>query len=172
MKKLLVTAAALLAILLPVTGGTYPGLSGEAPHDREAAQQSLMNFVCTVTTLDCSDLALPHIQYTQLDWAGYGVAGVYFPGTDVIFLDVDYRRQLDPIQFMSVMVHEMAHYVRYNKIGYDYDPRGCNTEAFAWHVGNSFLVWMGLAEEADYEWYQRYGCEAPGPVASNLEVWQ
>lgn len=136
---------------------------GAAVHTSDVTErrQRLMDFACTVTQTDCSEIPLPHIAYAQLNWAGWGVAGMYFPGTDVILIDVDFRRNMEPHKLMSVIVHEMAHYIFDQTRG---AHTSCETEAFAWHVGNSFLVYVGLEDQADYEWYRRYRCEAPGPV--------
>mgnify|MGYP005820049471 CR=1 FL=1 len=139
-------------------------LTGSTAEDTTPySEDYLMDFACTVTYTDCSGLQLPHIGVTQLNWAGSGVAGMYFPGTDIILIDIDFLRGLPELELTSILVHEMAHYI------YD-QTRGahtaCETEAFAWHVGNSFLVSVGLEDATIYDWYEWYNCAAPGPVVA------
>jgi hypothetical protein len=99
-----------------------------------------------------------------------GLAGYFYTGDDTIYISSQVQANAPHLYTMGVIVHEMTHYIDdqlHNLSHADTKEEQCLAEAKAWHVNNAFLHWIGQPELADYEWYKRYGCEAPGPVTGH-----
>lgn len=138
-------------------------LAIEPPHNPTQARQELMDYACLILYWECEGIAPPEIVYGHLP---YGIAGRFYPGTNKIYLSVDYRDTMPPLVFMSVIVHEMVHYIddQLHDLTLVDKAAACRAEARAWHVNNAFLIWVGYEEYVDYRWPSRYGCPAPGVV--------
>lgn len=159
MKKLWTLGLGLLAAVSLTANAAY------WEHTKEEAQQNLMDFACNVLYWECEGLAPPTIVYVYDPYVGW--AGAFWDGTTEVYINTYRTDQMDPLEVMGVIVHEFTHYIddQLHDLGKAETRQDiCDAEARAWHVGNSFLVWVGLGSETTYNWWQWYGCPSPGPV--------
>ena len=100
-----------------------------------------LEFTCAVLDLDCHDILMPSIVYTDL-MGVMGLYGAYYPGDKWIFID--------PQAPGHVVVHEVTHYVLY-EVGLHVSR--CLSEEAARRVHRA---WESLPYTED--WRKQYNC--------------
>jgi hypothetical protein len=181
LKKLLLAAAAVALLatsaIAPVTPlEHYPAeyvSMGIAP---EMTQDEQIDFIFNVLYLEEQgldrDLVTPptiEVGWYPNFWYAGAISG-WYEGTDTIYVSqwlVDLFGY-DSLEVQKTIIHETVHYIdstyRGNtERGYR-GPAWKWTEENAWHVANTYWVWSGYPDSADYEWWERYGFNNARPV--------
>ena len=133
------TALILLGILAPLN--VFP--------PAHSATMDSFALLCNVY-MECGEVTKP----PMVIFADTGRAlGLYYYDTDTVFVTEEcLNRMADEAYCMSILLHEMSHYVSYNLT----QMTGCETESVAWAITNAFVLKQGREDLLVKDWRVSY----------------
>jgi hypothetical protein len=99
----------------------------------------------------CADLDAPEIVTEDM----YGGLQGYYEGGDTIYI----REGLTALERLSVIIHEMVHYIDVHTFGLEvpgYASQVCASEERAWFIEGVWWGMQGKPENARPDWWKNY----------------
>lgn len=112
-----------------------------------------LSIACAVLddTYDCPS-RVPVALAAEMD----GYWGLYYSGTDIVWINEKLVGPHWDTFAKQVLIHELAHYiVDVNEPG----TSKCDSEAAARRAGNAYAASNNRGDLTDYHWQERYKCE-------------